>query len=109
MAQIKRLVASAQGRDRGPEPIIVVNILGYRLQTKSGHVFCHPDMEPIVVSTVQPVATAEQKAEALRLYRSALDAPQSYAFPASRLPLITDGPPEAEPTQFTTTNDQETE
>jgi hypothetical protein len=108
VAQIKRLVASAQGKDRGPEPIIVVNVLGYRLQTKSGHVFCHPEMEPIVVSTVQPVATDEQKAEALRLYLSALDAPQSYAFPASRLPLITDGPPKDEPVQLTP-NSEETE
>jgi hypothetical protein len=91
VAQLERALKAAQGRDRGPEPTIVVTVLGQKLVTRSGHVFANPQLEPIVVSTTTPVANPEQKAAALALWLSAPDAPPAYAFPASHLPRITDG------------------
>lgn len=91
MAQVERALKAAQGRDRGPEPIIVVTVLGQKLVTRSGHVFANPDLGPIIVSTTQPVATAEQKAAALALWLSSPDTPPAYQVPASRFPRLADG------------------
>ena len=102
MAQLERALKAAQGRDRGPEPMIVVTVLGQKLVTRSGHVFANPDLEPLVVSTTQPVATPEQKAAAFALWLSSPDAPPAYKFPASRLPRLADGCVSHAPVQPTT-------
>jgi hypothetical protein len=88
---IERHLKAAQGKDRGPEPMLVVTVLGQKLVTRSGHVFYNPDVPPIVVSTIQPVATQAQRDAALALWLSSPTAPPAYHFPASRLPRIADG------------------
>jgi hypothetical protein len=94
MAQIQRLVASAQGKDRSREERCLVTVIGSRLTTKSGYSFEHPEVETLIVHAIgigfaEP--TTEQEGACRALWLSSRTAPAAYQFPSDRLPVLADG------------------
>lgn len=94
MADIRRALASAQGKDHSRDERCLVTCIGSKHTTQSGHSFEHPEMETIVVHAIgigfaEP--TDEQKAECRALWLSSSAAPAAYEFPSTRLPVLADG------------------